>query len=1273
MFVIAACADLVAVTGGPTDQSHGECPTPVDDSGTESGEDFRLLSPEILAEVQSALTRLETALPGLDPSRREALVRLVTRLQACLKLQPPVPPPPQAAPTPPQPPVRRYANRRQRSQRHTVGVSKEELADARRWLQETRSQASSGITPEPSVEILTKEEETTQGFRPVKFNPTQSKEYPPADFSEPEPFDPTEDTGEVVISAQLSYALPTQEVQKADSGSSLLEYDPSLALFTPSQSVQIAVHKAAINKQISQEESKREHNKREESYDSEDGDVSSVEEEMATGEEGLEDAISSAQRLLQIASDGNKKSSGEKYHDRNSKKQKMKRANTIDIPKPPNFYDLGHSSDERDEGHLHHVNGVDRKVPPPAFKPKSESDLKFLAFLHEANKNEAKASTYNPSARGGAPWSNRFVNLKTAFESGPTEVKETPKKKTSLPTVFQMWENTAALQQLEEKQNIQKLNNKNRKPQPLQNKLPWSSQQEENGVVIGSLTVKPSPGTVNKFSHAPKSAFKPIEKKPVSYVQPQKLIIQPQPKPVSKTAQFQRGKSFEEITYKVAEPPQQPLVTKLAPSVSGTVKQLATQKFSGESIPAKPVIKQYPVIQDKQFNAINAAKHHPFVEQVAKPIISSGPIHQNHPSLNFAPSIASAQKQFNHPDPIKPIKIPQKPAAKVYKDGSEYSPPKQYINSPPLSKPYTEPFEYPSETKFNNSFPNVINHEKRVETPELPQEVSVPYYSQIPAFVQHSTYAQPQISTLPQIPFHQQDFQPRPESVEAYTPKFSQQNHSSFVPEELPPSHKIADGYTNGNVSPFKIQTNNDSFVASNIKYEEPVYPQHRFTEESLVPNPLNLSQVVRPVHLDFVPFEPPVRPPPILQPLIDVSLLKPVVPTITNNLYENNSSQGSLNSSKLSDSSSSIKQFLNIPYDSYQDVVPAVSHTSKSPYLESGNSSGAASPQWNTEEIDENDHEISVSEGTEIQTAVARVMGQQQCQKAVTVMNRTQRRFEEDKSESQNLLRTLLKSPNSPTNMPRRPSSEKLQNYTDSYRPPKSPLLDDSPRFKSVPENRVQPNATNLKPPVIITPQSKPISSAASAFRPLVNNYSKPTEADYHRLPPVPTSPTVNRKLETENQYKQMHSSNKVTQNSLSSKYYSSELSSRNTSSVSPSRSPSFPNVLQKSESWHQLVKDQMSQGRHPPPKSPRLSKTKSSHTLAFPKQYEAHLTPETLAVKQSTVDQYLKSPTKQLTKSSKQTYKQKKTVNVVKLDDNLDNVDEAFESLFQEVAKKK
>lgn len=84
-----------------------------------------------------------------------------------------------------------------------------------------------------------------------------------------------------------------------------------------------------------------------------------------------------------------------------NKRLRMKRANTIDIGRPLAGYRVDSDTDEE--------SGPRHGALVPTFEPRTENDKKFVAFMR---KNEA-----NGVVNGHANWSNRFGNIKNAFES----------------------------------------------------------------------------------------------------------------------------------------------------------------------------------------------------------------------------------------------------------------------------------------------------------------------------------------------------------------------------------------------------------------------------------------------------------------------------------------------------------------------------------------------------------------------------------------------------------------------------------------------------------------------------------------------------------------------------------------------------------------------------------------------------------------------------------------------------------------------------------------
>lgn len=95
-----------------------------------------------------------------------------------------------------------------------------------------------------------------------------------------------------------------------------------------------------------------------------------------------------------------------RFGNSNNKRLRMKRANTIDIGRPLAGYRI--DSDNDDE--------TSPRSIVPEFRPQTENDRKFVAFM---KKNEA--ADRETAATGPANWSSRFGNIKNAFESRERE------------------------------------------------------------------------------------------------------------------------------------------------------------------------------------------------------------------------------------------------------------------------------------------------------------------------------------------------------------------------------------------------------------------------------------------------------------------------------------------------------------------------------------------------------------------------------------------------------------------------------------------------------------------------------------------------------------------------------------------------------------------------------------------------------------------------------------------------------------------------------------
>lgn len=173
-----------------------------------------------------------------------------------------------------------------------------------------------------------------------------------------------------------------------------------------------------------------------------------------------------------------------KYNKFVSKKSKIKRANTIDIP---NYLKL--QAESLSQGALRRPIEIGDKITSgsgngniiPAFKPRTESDRKFLALINK--NNETATNTSNPPFRSfnyrqsdnvDRNWNSRFSNIKTTFDKPPSQVS-----------------NDDVICRTH--------------PEP----------QETEGVVVGSLRLTYNAQPRQKtggFTHAPTSPFQRIEK-----------------------------------------------------------------------------------------------------------------------------------------------------------------------------------------------------------------------------------------------------------------------------------------------------------------------------------------------------------------------------------------------------------------------------------------------------------------------------------------------------------------------------------------------------------------------------------------------------------------------------------------------------------------------------------------------------------------------------------------------------------------------------------------
>lgn len=558
------------------------------DSGTESGEEPRLLGlnaeplgPGLISEVHSTLTRLASSLESapeaeVDPAHRSAVLELVERLQASLTTPASRPPPD------PRPASSRRFSRgtRTRQHRHTVGVSSEELAAARRLVEEvavlrenisqeptpthdTPTQISDGnvdaevhvpnTTPKPFMSLSNKPPTDMQSYKLVKsiqdgYNENKnekSKEQYRKSFS--------------LDSDQIQHEAADKEAAKKIL-TTYISLD-SLHKITSPDEIDGNSDKASSVSQNSK------------SHESDNEDDSTLKVDNIKGSLPLSYTQHKEERPVfehKIKFDPGvlpKNENNFPFNDarmtsnaldypRNkygSKKYKLKRANTIDIPKPAHVILQDEDSDsfvldaeqtsKRNYLALRgpiRVNITPKANVVPSFEPKTENDKKFMAFIQKHNSNANVNSLWHKPEEKvvnshGIPeqnWTRKFGNIKTIFES--------EQRRASSPMINsakKFWQTAEKHQTIPES-----VPKEVRKPgKILQNfeqkesapaKLPWTGDQ--NHVVTGSLRVESAPQTkaqdsnlvqgknykfipqplpVNKFSHAPMSAFKPPPKK----------------------------------------------------------------------------------------------------------------------------------------------------------------------------------------------------------------------------------------------------------------------------------------------------------------------------------------------------------------------------------------------------------------------------------------------------------------------------------------------------------------------------------------------------------------------------------------------------------------------------------------------------------------------------------------------------------------------------------------------------------------------------------------
>lgn len=559
---------------------------PVEDSGTESGEDLKLLaaglqdsidthrikqddslnkdneaSVDILEEVTGALERLQNSLLDgkelkVDPNKRNTLLKLVSRLQSNLLSENSLETNENGSTNNSSDDIvnnessrktsaNRFAKRRNRHNRHTVGVSREELADARRLMEDIifRESLSSSCTTEPTTpvefpNILQKQNSTgtilpiEQNAEPVvlyrpnqfvqkqqqqsgKNEPSQISDHKPKykfmrqaiSYEQPDYVNDTDDTKITKRPLSFTQNNPTlnSDDLSSDEDTTTKKFNKTYK-YKPSSNQNLRNKFEPNNKSINNETT----------VDNSNG--NQLEIYYNTPEANIQDSDNS-----------------KNVNRFNSKKIKMKRAYTINIPKYDNEFERPQDRFEsfNTGSALKGTIQVSAKVPlekkVPSFEPKTENDHKFMAFLQKQSPNNVGLpflNSNNMQTRSNAHnWNNAFGSIKNIFESSQSNTVNKVNEVSGLNNAKSFWKKSEYT-----KVDINGNSKKtfkypwSSKPTNLPTNLPATSQRIQEPLpprppiekfkAPPTPVIKPYSVSVNQFSHAPLSAFKPPLKTP---------------------------------------------------------------------------------------------------------------------------------------------------------------------------------------------------------------------------------------------------------------------------------------------------------------------------------------------------------------------------------------------------------------------------------------------------------------------------------------------------------------------------------------------------------------------------------------------------------------------------------------------------------------------------------------------------------------------------------------------------------------------------------------
>nr|XP_031844632.1 uncharacterized protein LOC116432217 [Nomia melanderi]XP_031844633.1 uncharacterized protein LOC116432217 [Nomia melanderi] len=343
----------------------------VDCKGPELRKDLKFLEDLLLSDIQTALSRLRETLERIDvaalarngaasdPSSKLHLLKLVSSLLSRLQVTEEPTEKPAVLPS-------TSLSRRRRGTRHTIGVSAEELAKARKWLEEERT-----------------------GCSYVEDAPSKDKEQANEASLEKKPEEVRDKCVKDAINQRQVLEDKNKEIRES--------------------------YKVAQPEDAKQSEGMIQYNYPES-------------ESAASNESDDRSRVSKLAAALRQRAElaGSRYPAANKF---TAKKTKIKRANTIDIPSYLKLQaeSLGRENSGcvslRRPINVGDKAGLSPGTAVPTLQPKTENDRKFLALI---NRNEAPANAaapYKPfgfakmdASLANKNWNSRFSNIKTTFD-----------------------------------------------------------------------------------------------------------------------------------------------------------------------------------------------------------------------------------------------------------------------------------------------------------------------------------------------------------------------------------------------------------------------------------------------------------------------------------------------------------------------------------------------------------------------------------------------------------------------------------------------------------------------------------------------------------------------------------------------------------------------------------------------------------------------------------------------------------------------------------------